>query len=242
MDLTAVIVLILFIIGAALAFKLIKSAVKALFSVLFIGIIIIAVAGFFVYKDVTDLKENLGNSNKLLLLDVNNEIAAGVKTFADGREAGFIKNKEELPNYPIAKSEAYYKIIAIKLESLINDIKATEMEADGHNVSKTEAEIILRSENAKEEAIGIVREKEGAENGDSARKDWENKTDTEIKGMVFGALFKQLTEEKGPGFGVYLLKEHKKGNVKIIPETAVFKSIGFVPNFLIDKLKILEGG
>ena len=45
MDLTAVIVLILFIIGAALAFKLIKSAVKALFSVLFIGIIIGLILG-----------------------------------------------------------------------------------------------------------------------------------------------------------------------------------------------------
>ena len=96
---------------------------------------------------------------------------------------------------------------------------------------------ILQSDNPKQIYIDYktidlsVQQKQILEQQIKTQIDQQFKSNEEIKSLVFMAFFQQELKEKGP---VVIFKEFKKSNVIISPETAIFKTIRYIPFSLIE--------
>lgn len=245
MDIGTIIILVLYVVGAIIAFKLLKSIAKAMFLVSLVGLILIGLLSFFLYQDAMDLKENWPDSQKLLLLDMDGEIIAGVQaTFTaeaepkmlDESELGTVQTSYAADDLESVKADNY-KIIIMKFEPMIAEIEAGSLELRDTQLSKTEAERVLRADNALEEFTNIIIDKEGLEKRDEIINSIgeELGSSAKVKALMFGLLFQQLSEEKGAETGLYIFEEYKGGNIIIYPETAIFKFMKYVPQFVLDK-------
>jgi hypothetical protein len=238
-DIPIVIILALFVIGAVIAFKIIKSVVKALSLVFLVAVILIAAVSFFVYKDVADFRQNWQDSDKLILLESDGTIEAAIQTALAGDEPvlmkddvlGIIKTAYATGELEKIKGDNY-KIIIMRLEPMLAEIESEKILLGNSkdSISKADAAGIIKSDNALLE-IGKI----SAEQGKSIEPE-KNSDSSQAKSAVFALLIKQLAEEKGSKFGVYLLRGYKADNIIIYPETALFRLIKFLPDFIIDKI------
>lgn len=236
MDLPIVVVIVLFFVLAVIAFKILKSALKAFSLVFLIAVILVAAASFFVYKDIGEFSQNWQNSSKLILLESDGVIEAVIQTTFTGDEPvmmkddglGIIKTAYAAKELKTIKGDNY-KVIIIKLEPMLAQMESEEIIL-GDNISKADAAGIIKADNALSEMERI-----SAEQGKNIMPK-ENMDNSQIKSAVFAVLVKQLAEEKGSEFGIYLLKGYKAGNIIIYPETALFRLIKFLPDFIINKM------
>lgn len=245
MDIGTIIILFLYIGGAVIIFKLFKSVAKAMFLVSLVGIILVAILSYFLYQDAMDLKENWPDSQKLLLLDVDGGVVAGVQATFTAEVEPKMLDEDELEtvqtSYAAGDLESVkgdnYKIIVMKFDPMISEIKEASVELGEFTLSKADAERVLRSEGAVEELTSIIIEREGIEQKDEIAKKIDESlgSDAKVKAFMFGFLFQQLIEEKGTAMGLYLFKEYKKGNIMFYPETAIFRFMKYVPGFMLDK-------
>ena len=116
-----------FIIGIILIiilFKIIKSLVKTALLVIVFLLIIGVIGGFFVFRDVQDLKENFFVQEKLFLLVDQDEVIQGFEatefdfdtiSFLGPSELSDIEKNYESGNYQEILGD-YYKIIILKKE------------------------------------------------------------------------------------------------------------------------------
>jgi hypothetical protein len=125
-----------------------------------------------------------------------------------------------------------YKIIIIKLEPMLAEIQSEKISLGNSkgSISKTEAKDIINSDNALLE-ISRISTEQGK--NIELKQDFGN---AEAKSDVFALLVKQLGEEKGSMFGAYLIKGYKSGDIIIYPETALFRLIKFLPDFIIERI------
>jgi hypothetical protein len=237
-DIPVVIIFVLFIIGAILAFKIIKSVLKALSLVVLVGVILIAAASFFIYKDAADFRQNWQDSDKLVLLEYNGDIEAAIQTTFTGDEPllfdddGLAEINTAYTNGELDKVKGdNYKILIIKLEPMLAEIESEGIPMGGSigSISKEDAGAIITADDALDE-IG----KFSAEHGDVGFSG--NLGNSEAKSAVAALLIRQLAEEKGSMFGAYLIKGYKSGDIIIYPETALFRLIKFLPDFIIERI------
>ena len=235
-DIPVVITFVLFVIGAILAFKIIKSVLKALSLVVIVGVILIASVSFFVYKDAADFRQNWQDSDKLVLLEYNGDIEAAIQTTFTGDEPllfdddGLAEINTAYINGELDKVKGdNYKIIIIKLEPMLSEIKSENivMENSKASISKAEAEDIINADNAQDE----INKLSAGYGNMGIKEDLDN---SKVKSIVSALLIKQLAEEKGSKFGVYIIESYKSGDITIYPETAMFRLIKFMPNFIIE--------
>jgi hypothetical protein len=239
LDITVIIVLILFVIGAVIAFKIIKSLIKAALAVVSATILIILLISFLVYADYSSFNKSWPDSEKLALLDADGQITAGLQTNFSGEDDAKLLDESQISSiqssYTVKDISSIkgnnYKVIIIKLESLIEGIHTDEIKIKDEIILKQDSIDVLMSENALADLTALFSKQENIE--DIKQNISSN---VEAKSLVFGVLLQQLSDENGSGFIGYLISEYKKGNIIIYPETAMFKLAGFMPDFIAERL------
>jgi energy-coupling factor transporter transmembrane protein EcfT len=246
MDITFIIGLIVFIIASTIIFKIVGKAFKAVIYISTLFSILILIMGFFVYQDAMDIKENFPDSEKLILLDVEGKLAAGMYgTLTEQQQPEFVstsKLKEYQANYKSnmkAIQGDYYKIFIIK-ESMFDDVGET-LEFGDYSFSKEDALDLLKSEDALEDIATLMIEEQGLPDTPELREQLKQqvKSSEEAKALMFGALFTEKMKDPSP---VNILNEMKDGNIVIYPETIVFKLVKSMPLSLMQKFVKFEGG
>lgn len=204
-----------------------------------------AILGFYIYKDVADLRKNWAGSNKLILL-ANEEVYAGVITTFGEEELVFVENLDDYQtayqnrNYEVLKG-SNYKLFIFKIgmfektdETLsLGELEITKKAAIEAIESDDPKEVLINglieSGSVPAEQKGLVKDQFSTEIG----------SDQLLKGMLFGMLM-QGAMEKDP---LLLFRELQKKNIIIYPETIIFKIVRLAPLSLIEKLaqKAMQG-
>jgi hypothetical protein len=241
-DITAVIIITLLVIGAVIAFYLIKSVIKAFFLIIFVAIILIAAASYFVYKDVNDLSKNWPSSDKLLLLESGGDAKSAVhaallgdtSTFVGDADFSAIRAAYIEGDLKTVKGSSY-KVIILNLETIAGEIKSQEIQMGGASLmSKSDAVRLLKSENALQELAQISAEQA------SVIKLGDGLDSSQTKSAVFSLMLTQLFKEKGDNIMFYILTEYREGRIMVYPETAVFRLVNFLPDFIIEQVIIMD--
>jgi hypothetical protein len=237
-DITAVIIIALLVVGAVIALYMIKSVFKAFFLILLVAVVLIVAASYFVYKDVNDLSRNWPSSDKLLLLESDGDAEAAVhaalledtSSFVGDADFSAIKAAYSEEDLKSVKGSSY-KVIIFNLETIADEIESQDIRMAGASLmSKSDAVRLLNSEDALQELEAI-----SAEQARIIRLG-DNLDSSQTKSAVFSLMLTQLFMEKGGDIMVYILSEYKEGRIMIYPETAVFRLINFLPDFIIDKV------
>ena len=243
MDL-AIIFWAIIVIGAiSLAFILIKGILKAAMISLVIIFVVLAASAFFIIKDVSDLKDNLMTGDKLMVLkEKNNVLSAFSFKNLSGSEG--LKNEDsQTIRDSVAKGDFsaltgnYYKVFVFEYsafnQSLENGI-SFEAEGKGIILSKDDVHEILTSD----APLDIILYKMGVPD---AQKDMainefmQNLKITSqegIKSYIFAMMIQDIIKDEGPTKLIILLK---KNEIRVYPNTAVFRAIKLVPSFFIEK-------
>lgn len=245
MDLYSIVILVVLALSIGLVLKLVKGVVKIISFIFLILFVVSIVLGFFVYKDMDDLRKNWPDSDKIILL-ANDKVYSGmIATFSGGKEPVFIDNLENYQsdyasgNYDLLLG-SNYKLFIFRIgmfERTDEKIDFEGMEIYGKEVSLSKSEIldIIESDNSAEKFVSIV-----ISNGEMASAEKQAFKDelvreigsgNELKGAMFGILF-QNAVEKDP---LFLFKNLNNGNVIIYPETVIFKLLKIAP------LSLMEG-
>ncbi len=247
MSASIIIIVILYAIAAVFAFKLIKSVVKALFLVSAVALILIALGSFFIYKDVVDMKDNWPDSQKLLLLESDDMIITGFESTLSTTETPVFLTASQISslnsdyenNNLDSMLGSNYKMIIMDINSIADEVEAEEVTFNDLTLKKSDIISVINSENSLDFMIDKIVEDRGLpadqrgtissevanEFGDSAR----------IKAMAFGLLVSQLFVEKGQESGLFIFQQYKAGNIGIYKETAIFKTMKFIPDFILEK-------
>ena len=214
--------LIIILIFSVLIFGVVGKAVKWIFKIIglmfLIGFVLSLVLGFFVYKDLSELKQNWPDSNKLVLL-ANDKVYAGmITTFSGDEEPVLIENVED---YQIAyQNKDYQTILGSNYKLFI--FKLSMFEKD--------EEIDFGDKKISQDMVINAIENDNASKFIGESEQTEIKNGAEINGMLFGLLLQsELTKDP-----LFIFKQYSKGNVVIYPETITFKLIKAVPFSLIE--------
>lgn len=245
MDSTILIAIIILVCVIAIAFWIIKKFLKALFIGTIALVIMLVIFGFFVYSDSENFKANIITSDSLFLLK-NAEIETGFRAkFAQQysqKKKPYIFNQTELEMF----NEFYnddelgsilgidYKVFFIK-ESMFYGIDKVEVDMGAYkaNISSLSLIDMIRSPNTLYEFSQAMSEATGEDkNIIMVSLLQQIKDDYEMKGHLFTILFNEKIKRDG---ALFLIKEIKKQNIDVYPETAVFKAIKLLPITLLDK-------
>jgi len=206
------------IIVFALVLVFVWGTFKKLFKLLFYtGIIIsllLAANMFFVYQDFNDLRKNFGVSEKKVILKNDNEILTGLLLNEDAK----LMTNKQLDDYSsYLKNNNYKKILGDSYKLMIFDVDIIknlddEIVIEGQTITPNEAITILRS----------------------------RKNNAEEKAALFSTILSdEILSSRNP---LFFFSEFKNDNIMIYPETALFKTIKFIPLALIEDVgkKIFE--
>jgi len=254
MEWALIIVVLLYVLAAVVAFKLLKSVVKALLWVGAVGIILVILLSFFVYKDVSDLRENWPVSQKLLLAEKDGKLVAGLVSSLSnaGVEPEFVTAEQLVSLQSSFNNKDFasmigdnYKLLIMDVDSVLAEVKAEQFSFGEMNVSRGDVVSILESDDAFVVLVDRLMVDKSSDSKTRAQVEADvvksAGSQEKVKAMAFGVLIAQLFSEKGPQAGLFVLKEFKSGGLVVYPETAVFKTIKFVPGFVIDSAgKIVE--
>lgn len=190
--------------------------------------IFLVITGFFIYRDVMDLKKNFMNSSKLFLLEDEGKFLAGAQMYGFDleNEPPHMLNGNEIEelNSKSGYKEvlgSHYKIILIRMD-VFNALPDSIQIGNIKTISKDNLFSLLRSDNPINDFLGSNGELPEGANDDAA-----------FKTVLFFGAFGVLVKEKGP---FYILNEYKKGNVLVYPETITFKTIRFLPVSTAEKI------
>lgn len=222
--------LILVILAIFLALKILRSII--IFKVLFrlislffiVFMIVLVVNAFFIIRDANDFKKNFINSKNLIMLaDSNNTILLAAeldnKTYYNYNDLKGISRS--LEKYEFSDiNEEYYKIVYIKTESLnnIENIKIKELDI---NISGEQILDIIKSNTPKKDLDKIISKQDGEPT---------TMEDSEVKHYLFTYVLTELFNPKNVNV---LLKNIKEENILMYENTALFKSVSYIPNMLI---------
>lgn len=193
--------------------------------------IFLVITGFFIYRDVMDLKKNFMNSSKLFLLEDEGKFLAGAQMYGFDLEKDLphMLTKEEIDelNNLVGNGGykkvlgSHYKIIIVRLDAF--NALSDEISIGNFKITSRENLFsLLRSDSPIEDFLG--------NNGELPEDAID---DAAFKTVLFFGAFGVLVKEKGP---FYILNEYKKGNVLVYPETFTFKTIRFLPVSTAEKI------
>jgi len=229
MGLSAIITIIIFIVAAIIIFKIVKTILKTIFIILIFSLLLTAIFGFFSYKDIVELKDNLETESKLMLLQDNEKIAAGFVTADFEEEAEFLTINQITEYQNNFKKQDYKKMLGDNYKMFIFDMKAfdfndEELDFVGKKVSKNVLYSVLESN----DPIALYKSKT---NIDPAAYDIIDPI--KFKSQAFAVLLSEEIEKKGQ---LFIFSEYKKKNIMVYPETALFKFIKLMPTSFIQNI------
>jgi len=191
--------IILGIIVVVLLIKVIKGFIKIMFYGILILIIMTGVFSYFMYKDVNDLSTSLTSKKNLFLLRDNTTVFAGFSM--QGLNLSNLQevSQEQITAYNTLYMKQDYKhILESNYKLIIIDKKAFPVTGDFNPESIFE---YLKSDKSFQLNTNLPS----------------------TKAIAFSYLV-IYSLKKDPAF---LVKEYKKGNVMIYPETFMFKVVKF---------------
>lgn len=202
-----------------IAYKILKSILKALFVASIIVSVSLAVVGFMLIKDVNDIKANFQTMPRLMLLEDNDEVLTGL-IINDGEAVKINRShlmllSEQLRNNQKADMlEDNYKMITYSLD-LLKDMDNFSLSFGSVELPRDEIIVLMKNEG---------RAKYWAEK--MFIPDYQ-----EVRTLVFSELLQQKWsgEQNIPLF----INGLKSGTIKIYPETITFKLIKFIPSSLM---------
>ena len=197
--------IIVFIVVLVLIWGIFKKLFKLMF---FAGIIIsllLVLNLFFIYQDFTDLRENFTVSEKKIILVDDSKVLTGLLM---GKEIDFLADSQLEAYSSSLINNNYEEILGNSYKLMVFDVDIIlnlddSIEMNDQIISQNQAITILKSENTNEEE----------------------------KAELFSTILAdQILSSKNP---LFFFSEFKNGNILIYPETALFKTIKFIPLSLI---------
>ena len=230
--LSQLLIIIFIIILFYILYKIFKSILKTIISLTLIIIILTTLIGFFVYKDVQNLKENM-NSPIMILLQNQNYIAG--LTIEKGKIT-FIP-EETIKEYDKGELKEIigpnFKIITISMQ-FIEELPIETVHYNQFNKDLTKQELIstLKSEKPVDYLI-IEVFKLQPEMADIAKNtifSSDIKDNSQFKAALTLLTLQNLIENKETE---YILNSYKENNIKIYKETITFKLFKLIPNSIL---------
>ena len=242
-----IIALIVFLVMAIIIFKFLKHVFLAIFLVIFLFILGLAGTGFLVYKDITDMSQNLLTLSNIVLLEDQEKLITGLQIAGLEEENITVFDDDKIESYQEDfASKNYdnilgdnYKIFIIKLDifSGVGDVRVEK-------TTFTEEEIfeILRTDDVMETLYQVMLSKISlgigldTEEGKAAMIEALAKqfgSSSEIKSLFAAFLFIDKLQEEG---SLFLIEQIKNGNIIIYPETITFRVMNLIPLTLFDKV------
>jgi len=233
-------ILIMIIVGV-IFFLLTKKILKAIgFTIIFM-LLFSFVSGIFIYLDILDFQQNFETGQKLFLLESNNTYVTGLN-IKDMQDLNIdtiltqqqIDNMVGKSNSEILKNNYKLFIFDSKTFQNIQTISFWEMEFTNSEIfslleSSTPINTIITKIIEKEKYPETMRQ--------SLTQEFKSTMDISDDAQMKGILFMLLLEEKTKRNKNMIFDELKKGNLKIYPETIIFKILKMVPQSLLEKVK-----
>jgi hypothetical protein len=168
---------------------------------------------FFIFQDFKDLRENFSVSEKKVILKNEDKVLTGLLLNEDTD----LMSNEQLTDYSsYLKNKDYEKILGDSYKLMVFDVDI---------ISNLDAEIEFLDETiTSDKAVTMLK----------------SETNPEIKAELFSILLAdEILSSRNP---LFFFSEFKNGNIMIYPETALFKTIKFIPVSLIKDIgkKIFE--
>jgi hypothetical protein len=235
MALEIAVLVIIAVLVAVFAWGLIHQLIRILYFAAIALLLLLASATFFIYGDIADLRENFADSSKKIMLIDDDEVLTGF-LLRDG--TGFLTESQldEFSSY--LKNNENEKILGDSYKLMIFDINIisnldNDITIADKFITKDYAISALKSENT----FSMVLEKGIDENDLDISGGASN---TEARSALFSIILaNDILSSKNP---LFFLSEFKKGNIKIYPETALFKSVRIIPlTFIKDSTKSIFG-
>ena len=225
--------LLVFIIAAVVIIILVKKILKAVFLILALFLVIILILGFFVYRDVVDLQKNFGTQNSLVLMDLDDEIVAGVIGSFSGEEAtpiwdiGDYNAKYMAGDYDGLLGQNY-KLIVFE-EEAFDDVGGIVI--IGKEYSSNFIISLLRSGTPIDDYVDNEMRIQNLPEAEEkiAKRELRRQitySNTEFKSVLFGALLGKAMEDQG---FIFILEQYREEDVMIYKETLTFKLIKTFP-------------
>ena len=221
--LLAVILLIIVLLWGFL--KHLKHLFRMLVPVGIVILLIIAATTFFIYKDIADLRDNLKDSTKKIILVDNGKVLTG---FILKSQVGFLTDEqlEEFSAY--LQNKDYSKILGSSYRlmvfdiGIINELGTDNIDINGKTITKSYAISVLRSD----DPAAMLRDKKIYEtNLEISKKDMEDRS--RVKAALFGIILSgEVLSPKNP---LLLFSGFREGSIIVYPETAVFKAANILP-------------
>lgn len=194
-----IIAIAVFMLVLVFIWGILKRTVKIFFYVGIIILLIFAAYSYSIYKDFTDLKDNLGTSEKKVILVDNNKAIAGLLL---GKDKGTLTSAE-LDRY----------------SSYLQDKNYDEILGNSYKLIILNSGIIIDLGNKIELGGSIIKSEDALSNLKSE--------DSEEKSALFGTIVEDnVFGSKNP---LFFFSELRKGNIEVYPETAAFKTMDFIP-------------
>lgn len=225
MTIQLILLLILGVLLFLLFWKITKMVLKAITFAFLIILLVIGITGFFIYKDIKDFKDNIGEKPLLFVLTNQNRVltAISIEKFEENNlfdtisKTTITQNKiEKLSSYYQNKDyekmlENNYKIIFADIEFIENglpdDFVIDDKSKIGKGLTKQKIIDILTVENPSD-ILDL------------------NEDPNTIKNFFFILSFTAVIKEKGP---LYLLKELRNGDIEFYKEPFSIKLIKNIP-------------
>jgi uncharacterized protein YjeT (DUF2065 family) len=213
MDITIPLIVVAYVLVGFIAWQILKHIMGVVVTLVVFTIIISALFGFFVYRDIIDMKANLKNGNMVILSEEN--IALSGFLVVEGK--GVVLTPEQLKkaSTQIAQKEfktlqdSSYKLFILTPQA-IEAIPSPEFTMEGDSLTTDQALLVLRSSDAVK-ALG--------EFGIST-----DSTSEEAKAELLAEGFEQIIKDP-----VFMISQIKSKNLVVYPETALFKAMKYIP-------------
>jgi len=210
-----IIAIIVFVLVLVFIWGIFKRLLKILFYAGIIIFLLMSANLYFIYQDFKDLRENFSVSEKKVILKDGDEILTGLLLNEDTN----LMSNRQLNEFSLSlKDNNYEKILGDSYKLMIFDVEI---------ISGIDNEIEFEFETiTSDEALTILRA--------SGNK--------EEKAALFSIILAdEILSSRNP---LFFFSEFKKGNIIIYPETALFKTIKFIPVSFIKDIgeKIFEKG
>jgi len=201
MPIEQIITIIIVALIAVFVWGIFKKLFKLLFYTGIIISLILAANLFFIYQDFKDLRENFGVLEKKVILKDDDKVLTGLILGEDTA----LMTDEQLNDYSsYLKNDNYEKILGDSYKLMVFDVGIisnldTEIEIETQTITQDDAVAILKSKNS----------------------------DAEEKAALFSILLTdEILSSRNP---LFFFSEFKNGNILIYPETALFKTVKFIP-------------
>ena len=225
MAIKTLIIYVVVLILLGIAYKVLKSMFKWVAYIAAVLWILGMVVGVMVYSDATDLKEKFADSEKLFLLEVDGDIETGFHGVMKEKEQPVMLSEEQISKYDeFYDKEEYSSMLGTYYKMfIVNNSAFDDLESVNLGEQELEKEVVFEILQS-DDAAAVFSEEVGGK---------VSMSDSELKGNLFGALIMESMEKEG---SIYIVRQIHDGNIRIYPETAMFKFVKYIPISLVNDI------